>query len=64
MVEIILNSTLILYENIKSKKRKKRAIWAKDWLKRREDEGAYNHVISDRHRFHLENLIGTYSIFW
>ena len=49
---MILNCILILTEIIKNKKRKKRkAMWLKDWLKRREEKGAYNNVISDRHCF-------------
>ena len=65
LLEIIWNSTFVISEIMKNKKRKKkRAIWIKDWLKRREEKGTYKNIISDRHRFHQENLIGTYSIFW
>ena len=50
--EIILNSTLVLSEVMKKNKRKKRrAIWTKDWLKRRDEKGAY-YNICDCHRFH------------
>lgn len=61
LLEIKLNkSTLVLSEIIKIKKRKKRkAIWIKAQLKRRDKNGAYN-VISDRHRFCWKSLINTY----
>ena len=50
--EIILNSTLVLSEVMKKNKRKKRrAIWIKDWLKRRDEKGAYNNTC-DCHHFH------------
>ena len=50
--EIILNSTLVLSEVMKKNKRKKRrAIWIKDWLKRRDEKGAYNNTCNC-HRFH------------
>ena len=48
LLEIILNSTLVLTEIMNKKKRKKRrAVWVKDWLKRREQKGAYNNIISE-----------------
>ena len=53
LLEIIWNSTFVISEIMKNKKRKKkRAIWIKDWLKRREEKGTYKIIISDRHRFH------------
>ena len=38
LLQIILklNSTLVFTEIMKKEKRKRRAIWIKDWLKRRE----------------------------
>ena len=48
LLEIILNSTLVLTEIMNKKKRKKRrAVWVKDWLKRREQKGAYNNIIGE-----------------
>ena len=53
LVELILNSILVLFEIMrKTKRQKRRVIWIKDWLKQREEKGAYNNIISDRHRFH------------
>ena len=53
LLEIIWNSTFVISEIMKNKKRKKkRAIWIKDWLKRREEKGTYKIIISDRHPFH------------
>ena len=52
LLEIILNSNLVLFEILKKKKRKKRkVIWRKVWLKGREEKRAYSNVSSDRHRF-------------
>ena len=51
-LEKTLNSTLVLSEVMKNNKRKKRrAIWIKDWLKQRDEKGAYNNIC-DCHRFH------------
>ena len=48
----MLISTLVLTKIMKKKKGKKgRAIWVKDWLKRREEEGAYNNI-KDRYCFY------------
>ena len=55
LLEIILNSTLILSEIMKKKNRKKRrAIQIKDQLKRREQNRAYNNIITDCHHFPSE----------
>ena len=65
LLETRLTSTLVLSEIVKKKKRKKRwAIWIKDWLKRRKEQVAYNNIVSDCHHFHKANLIGTHLIFW
>lgn len=45
LLEIILNSIFAFTETMNKKKRKKRrAIWVKDWLKRRQEKGAYKLV--------------------
>lgn len=45
LLEIILNSIFTFTETMNKKKRKKRrAIWVKDWLKRRQEKGAYKLV--------------------
>ena len=50
LLEIILNSIFAFTETMNKKKRKKRrAIWVKDWLKRRQEKGAYNNIISKLH---------------
>ena len=50
LLEIILNSIFTFTETMNKKKRKKRrAIWVKDWLKRRQEKGAYNNIISELH---------------
>ena len=59
-LEIILNSILVLSEIMKKKRKKRRTIWTKDWLKRREEKGAYN-VISDCHRIYSNFLITRHS---
>ena len=52
LLVIILNSNLVLFEVLRKKKRKNRkVIWRKDWLKGREEKRAYSNVSSDRHRF-------------
>ena len=52
LVELTLNSTLVLSEIMKKKKRnERRRIWINNCLKRREKKEAYNNIISDRHRF-------------
>ena len=52
----MLISTLVLTKIMKKKKGKKgRAIWVKDWLKRREEEGAYNNI-RDRYCFYQGKL--------
>ena len=57
LLEIKLNNTLVLSEIMKKKRKKIRAVYIKDWLNRKEENEAYNNIISDCHRFH-------YSIFW
>ena len=52
LLEIILISSLVLIEIMKKKSKKGMAVWVKDWLKRREEEGAYNNIISDRYCYH------------
>ena len=47
LLEIILNSTLVLTEIMKKKSEKKRVIWVKDWLKRREEKGVCKNIISE-----------------
>ena len=48
LLEIVLNSTLVLTEIMKKKNSKmNRVIWVKDWLKRREEKGACNNIISE-----------------
>ena len=48
LLELILNSTLVLTEIMKKKKRTKRkAIWVKEWLKRREQNDACNNTTSE-----------------
>ena len=48
LLEVILNSIFAFTETMNKKKRKKRrAIWVKYWLKRRQENGAYNHIISE-----------------
>ena len=50
LLEIILNSIFTFTETMNKKKRKKRrAIWVKDWVKRRQEKGAYNNIISELH---------------
>ena len=52
LVELTLNSTLVLSEIMKKKKRnERRGIWINNCLKRREKKEVYNNIISDRHRF-------------
>ena len=48
LLEIVLNSTLVLTEIMKKKNSKmNRVIWVKDWLKLREEKGACNNIISE-----------------
>ena len=50
LLEIILTSTFVLTEIMKKKNSKKRrAIWTKDWIKRRERKHLYNNIISEVH---------------
>ena len=50
LLEIILTSTFVLTEIMKKKNgKKRRAIWAKDWIKRREQKRSYNNIISGVH---------------
>lgn len=58
LLEIITNSTLVLIEIMKKKKRKKSsAVWVKDWLKQIEGKGVCrSNIIDDRYRFHQKKL--------
>lgn len=48
LLETILTSIFAFTETMNKKKRKKRrAIWVKDWLKRRQEKGACNNIISE-----------------
>ena len=48
LLETILTSIFAFTETMNKKKRKKRrAIWVKNWLKRRQEKGACNNIISE-----------------
>ena len=47
LLQIILCSTLLLTKYLKKKPKRRRKIWVKDWLKRRDERGAYNNIISE-----------------
>ena len=56
-----MNSTLVLIEIMKKKKRKKsRAVWVKDWLKQIEGNGVCrSSIVDDRYRFSGNSTLQT-----
>jgi len=43
----ILVTGVYLQDELHGKKRRKRSVWVKNWLQRREEKGAYNNILTE-----------------